>query len=85
MFVYAAENNPLEKIKIRDKLMELVAGGRKEILSDYTVLVLTGKVNRVLEGEGREWFAEGHQVQSVLNSAYLSLKSLLILVIILYL
>ena len=50
MFVYAAENNPLEKIKIRDKLMELVAGGRKEILSDYTVLVLTGKVNRVLEG-----------------------------------
>ena len=50
MFVYAAENNPLEKIKIRDKLMELVAGGRKEILSDYTVLVLTGKVIRVLEG-----------------------------------
>jgi len=50
MFVYAAENNPIEEIKIRDKLMELVAGGRKEILSDYTVLVLTGKVIRVLEG-----------------------------------
>ena len=50
MFVDAAENNPIEEIKIRDKLMELVAGGRKEILSDYTVLVLTGKVIRVLEG-----------------------------------
>ena len=50
MFVYASENNPIEEIKIRDKMMELVAGGRKGILSDYTVLVLIGKVIRVLEG-----------------------------------
>ena len=30
MFVYASENNPIEEIKIRDKMMELVAGGIKK-------------------------------------------------------